>query len=78
MKKFFSVLAVSIVIMSCGNSGENSATTDSMGASTPTAIDTSTQHPNGMTNGSVISTDTASISLDNNGNVNGGDSTNPR
>jgi hypothetical protein len=77
MKKILSATALFLLMMSCANSGDNGGSTDTTGTTNPSAIDT-TQHPNGMTNGSVISTDTAHMNVDNTGNVNGGDSSNPR
>ena len=75
MKKILSAVALVILMMSCNNSGQNTNTRDTTGNTNPTAIDT-TQHPNGMTNGNVISTDTASMNVDNVGNAQGGDTSN--
>ena len=63
----FSIL---LALLACGDGGaENNrandeGTRDSVN-STPSAIDT-TQHPNGITSGSVISTDTAAMRADTN------------
>jgi hypothetical protein len=78
MKKILSASALFLIMMSCGNSGNNvPGTTDTGESANPSAIDT-TQHPNGMTSGSVISTDTASMNVENVGNPHGGDSSNPK
>lgn len=61
MKKYIVASALFMVIASCNNAGDtnaNSTVADS--GQNPSAIDT-TQHPNGLTNGSVISTDTAAM-----------------
>ena len=61
--KYFvlSLLLVSTMV-SCGNnSGESGTSTGT--DNNPSAIDT-TQHPNGVTSGSVISTDTSAMSVD--------------
>ncbi len=75
MKKTLLAAALFLVMMSCNNPSDNGNGTDTTGTTNPSAIDT-TQHPNGMTNGSVISTDTAHVNVDNTGNVQGGDSSN--
>jgi len=66
MKKAILQVALIILLLSCNNAGnEDSVTGDSNALNnTPSAIDT-TQHPNGITNGSVISTDTASMNVEN-------------
>jgi hypothetical protein len=74
MKRIIVAMAVTAFIASCNESGNSNTTNDSAGQTNPTAIDT-TQHPNGMTNGSVISTDTASMNV-NNVNPAGRDSAN--
>lgn len=74
MKKLICASAIAILLFSCGNAGnETTGSGDSTSiTNTPSAIDT-TQHPNGMTNGSVISTDTASMNVEKM-RANGGDS----
>lgn len=72
MKKLLSASALFILLMSCTNSSDSTTVTDSTSAN-PSAIDT-TQQPNG----SVMSTDTTSMNVDNTGNVDGGDSSNPK
>ena len=65
MKKLFSAMALFTLLLSCNNAGNDGPVTDSTSINnTPSAIDT-TQHPNGITNGSVISTDTASMNVEN-------------
>lgn len=54
MKKFVVIMGLSLLVVSCGN---NSNTEN------PSAIDT-TQHPTGITNSNVISTDTAAMKVD--------------
>lgn len=71
MKKLFPLFTAALLIVSCGNDANNSSSDTS---TNPSAIDSTTLHPDGTTNGSVISTDTSAMS-DNTGNVNGGDST---
>lgn len=53
--------AALVLLLGCAD-GESGSATDSV-ENNPAAIDT-TQHPNGVTTGSVISTDTAAIKLD--------------
>ena len=64
MKKIVTLFALSVFIFSC-NTGESSATgMDSVATENPTAIeDTGTQHPTGITTGSVISTDTSQFDV---------------
>jgi len=65
MKSLFLMAAVCLAI-SCGDSneqGDGSHHDGSDASSTPSAIDT-VQHPNGVTGGSVISTDTAAMRVD--------------
>jgi hypothetical protein len=57
MRKILFCAVVAVLAISCNNEGSN-ANTD---ASAPKALDSTTQHPNGVTTGSVISTDTASM-----------------
>lgn len=54
MKSFITVLAI-VCLLACGTSSSKDS---------PSAIENSTQHPNGVTNDAVISTDTASIAGD--------------
>ena len=72
MKKLLSASTLFVLLMSCTNSSDSTTITDSTSANPP-AIDT-TQQPNG----SVMSTDTTSMNVDNTGNVDGGDSSNPK
>lgn len=63
------VSALFIALTGCGGSGstDNNAigdTANNPGLTNPTAIDT-TKHPDGMINGSVISTDTAAMNVQN-------------
>jgi len=58
MKKIIFCLLILVLATSCNSEGNTKGGSE---GSTPTAIDTSSQHPNGVTNGSVISTDTASM-----------------
>lgn len=58
MRKIIFCFVVVVLAVSCSNEGSTNTGSD---ASAPKASDSSTQHPNGVTNGSVISTDTASM-----------------
>lgn len=69
MKKILLASAVSWALFSCN---DNTSTNTEANDTNPSVTD-STQHPNGMSNGSVISTDTASMNVDNT-NVRGLDS----
>ncbi|GEO12196.1 hypothetical protein [Segetibacter aerophilus] len=72
MKKIIIVSALFIALASCGgsdttNTNADSSTTtnnDDPGLTNPSAIDT-TKHPDGIVNGSVISTDTAAMNVQN-------------
>jgi hypothetical protein len=68
MKKFLMFSALFIGLLSCNsNSSEsNDVTSDTSqaGMTNPSAIDT-TKHPDGMINGSVVSTDTAAMNVQN-------------
>ena len=58
-------MALFTLLLSCNNAGNDGPVTDSTSINnTPSAIDT-TQHPNGITNGSLISTDTARMNVEN-------------
>ena len=57
MRKILFCSVVLVLLISCNNEADH-ANTD---ASAPKALDSTTQHPNGVTGGSVISTDTASM-----------------
>lgn len=57
MKKYSLVLLMVIAIVSCNDAGNNTTKTNA------TAND-SNQHPNGMTDASAISTDTAAMRTD--------------
>lgn len=57
MKKF-TIFFLLLCLYAC-NSNEQEKTQDA-----PGAIDNSTQHPNGVTNGSVMSRDTAAMRVD--------------
>ena len=64
MKKILSLLILTITIISCNNDEATKTDSDSANTSAPTVIeDTSSQHPNGVTGGSVISTDTAAFGV---------------
>ena len=63
MKKIVLPLAVAFSLLSCNNDAGTGA--DNTATDAPSAVDTGTQHPNGMTNGSVISTDTAAMNMNN-------------
>lgn len=68
MKKLIVFSTLLIVLSSCNSNGSSESnmatgdTTDKAGMTNPSAIDT-TVHPNGITNGSVISTDTAAMNV---------------
>ena len=66
MKKAILASAMFILLLSCNNAANDEASTGDSTTlnNTPSAIDT-TQHPNGITSGSVISTDTASMNVEN-------------
>jgi hypothetical protein len=70
MRKIIMASALFIALTSCGGSGstnsnaDSGATTNDPGLTNPTAIDT-TKHPDGIINGSVISTDTAAMNVQN-------------
>lgn len=69
MRKITILSALFIALTACGGSDttDNKAgsdTTDKFGPTNPTAIDT-TKHPDGVINGSVISTDTAAMNVQN-------------
>jgi hypothetical protein len=59
LMKICAIISIVLTFLSCGNEETQRTGSDS----TPTAIDT-TQHPNGVTSGSVISTDTAAMKVD--------------
>lgn len=64
MKKALSISGFVFTLMSCGNSDNtNSVSTDTLGTS-PGAIEQGTQHPTGVTNQNVISTDTAAMNVE--------------
>jgi hypothetical protein len=68
MNRLFTfIVALALVACGDGEGGEQHEGHDTSGGavSTPSAIDTA-QHPNGMTNGSVISRDTAAMKADTN------------
>ena len=68
MRKFLLLSSLLIGLLSCNGSTENNTsdtdTTNQAGLTNPSAIDT-TKHPDGMINGSVISTDTAAMNTQN-------------
>jgi hypothetical protein len=69
MNRLFTLI-VALALVACGNGEggeqhEGGHDTSGSAMSTPSAIDTA-QHPNGMTNGSVISRDTAAMKADTN------------
>ncbi|MDB5248822.1 MAG: hypothetical protein JWQ40_3216 [Segetibacter sp.] len=68
MKKLLIGSALFIVLSACGGNSTEEATdantTDSVGLTNPTAIDT-TKHPSGLDNSNVISTDTAAMNTQN-------------
>jgi hypothetical protein len=62
-----SALLISIVACNSNSSSSNNAagdTTQNTGLTNPSSVDT-TKHPDGVVNGSVISTDTAAINVQN-------------
>ena len=65
MKRIALILSMAIAILSCGNSGSDTAQgSDSLG-SNPSAIEEEgTQHATGITNQNVISTDTAAMNVE--------------
>lgn len=68
MRKLLAFSVFFITIASCNGTTDNNAatgdTTNNTGLTNPSAIDT-TQHPNGITTGDVISTDTAAMNTQN-------------
>lgn len=61
MKKAIFIPALLMALVSCGNATDNpQESNDTLGTS-PSAIDAETQHPTGVTNQNVISTDTAAM-----------------
>jgi hypothetical protein len=69
MKKITVFSALLFVLASCNSNTSNSNAANNDTASNaeltnPSAVDT-TKHPDGMTNGSVISTDTAAMNVQN-------------
>lgn len=68
MKRILGLFAIVFTLISCGGvSTENNADRSDTGQAdlnNPSAIDT-TKHPDGMINGSVISTDTAAMNMQN-------------
>lgn len=66
MRKLLVFSALLIALASCnGNTSKESTsgdTTKKAGLTNPSAIDT-TEHPNGITNGDVISTDTSAMNV---------------
>ena len=70
MKKLLIGSALFIALSGCGGGGDSTKeatdanTTDSVGLTNPTAIDT-TKHPSGLDNSNVISTDTAAMNTQN-------------
>ena len=69
MRKIVIFSALTISLASCGGSGSTDSNTvrsdtGQSGMNHSSAIDTS-KHPDGMINGSVISTDTAAINMQN-------------
>ena len=57
------ISAALVVLLGCADGESGSATAKDSLENNPSAIDT-TQHPNGVTTGSVISTDTAAMKVD--------------
>ena len=63
-KYFLFLLVFGMLITSCGNNSSEIGTSAGNDSNNiPSAIDT-TQHPNGVTTGSVISTDTSAMTVD--------------
>jgi hypothetical protein len=64
MKKALLIPTLALILWSCGGENNQSGTggTDTTGAS-PGAIDEETQHPSGVSNQNVISTDTAAMNV---------------
>jgi hypothetical protein len=66
MKKTLSFLFLFVTAVSCNSGSDKKNEGDSANTENPTAIqDTSAQHPNGVTSGSVISTDTSKMDVHN-------------
>lgn len=64
MKQFVVLAAIATALLGCGNNApDSSAQTDTTGSS-PSAITDETQHPSGVTNQNVISTDTAAMNVE--------------
>jgi hypothetical protein len=63
MKKVILLGTVVIALFSCADNNANESGTKT--ETNPSAIDSKTQHPNGVTNGSVMSTDTGAMNLNN-------------
>jgi hypothetical protein len=61
MKKALCI-PILLVFLACGKNDRGNVPSEAE-SSTPSAIDTA-QHPNGMSNGSVISRDTAAMQVD--------------
>jgi len=69
MKKIISASALVFVLLSCnnestGNDTGNDSAANAMENEKPKAMDSTTKHPDGTINGSVISTDTGSMIID--------------
>ncbi|MDQ6813275.1 MAG: hypothetical protein M3040_06040 [Bacteroidota bacterium] len=70
MKKILVLTSLVTVLVSCGGTGSTdntkteNDTANKAGLTNPSAIDT-TKHPDGVTNSSVISTDTAAMNMQN-------------
>ena len=64
MKKMMIMVLMATVLLSCGeNATGNSNSQDSLGDN-PSVIEDETQHPTGVTNQNVISTDTAAMNVE--------------
>ena len=62
MKKYIPAAVLFVVLLSCNNGNNNSNSSDTM--KTNASATDSTQTPNGVTTGDVISVDTAATRLD--------------
>ncbi|RPD48177.1 hypothetical protein [Paracnuella aquatica] len=63
MKKALLLTGIVFTLMSCGDSSNGTTSTDTLGTS-PGAIDEETQHPSGVSNQNVISTDTSAMNVE--------------
>lgn len=64
MKKALFIFGLTMVLMACGNSSNSNKGSDTATGMSPGAIDAETEHPTGVTNQNVISTDTAAMNVE--------------